>query len=81
MRSDFRDLILSCHLCQMNKQPSTLPDGVLIRLPVPREPVSLMTIGFAAPLPSDNKKEVILVVLNRFTGVTYLIPVSVTNGD
>ena len=60
----------------MNKQPTTLPDGIVTPLPVPRDPVSSIAINFAGPFPSDNKKELILVVLDRFTGFTYLIPVS-----
>jgi len=45
-------------------------------LPVPREPFSSIAIHFAVPFPSDNKKELILVVLDHFTGFSYLIPVS-----
>ena len=60
----------------MNKQPTTLPNGIVTPLPVPREPFSSIAIDFAGPFPSDNKKELILVVLDRFTGFTYLIPVS-----
>ena len=76
MRTDFKDYIRRCHLCQMNKQPTTLPDGIITPLPVPRELVSLIARDFAGPFPSDNEKELILVVLDRFTGFTYLIPVS-----
>ena len=76
MRNDFKDYIRRCHLCQMNKQPTTLPDRIVISLPVPREPFSSIAIDFAGSFPSDNKKEQILVVLDRFTGFTYLIPVS-----
>ena len=76
MRTDFKDYIRRCHLRQMNKQPTTLPEGIVTPLPVPREPFSWIAIDFAGPFPSDNKKEVILVLLDRFTWFTYLIPVS-----
>ena len=76
IRNDFKDYIRRCHLCQMNKQPTTLPDGIVTPLPVPREPFSLIAIDFAGPFPSDNKNELILVFLDRFTGFPYLIPVS-----
>ena len=76
MRHDFKDYVRRCHLCQMNKQPTTLPNGIVTSLAVPREPFSSIAIDFAGPCPSDNKKELILVVLDRFTGFTYLIPVS-----
>jgi len=76
MRSDFKDYIRRCHLCQMNKQPTTLPDGVVTPLPVPREPFFSLAIDFEEPFPNDNKKELILVVLERFIGFTYLITVS-----
>jgi len=60
----------------MNKQPTAVPDRVVIPPPVPREPFSSIAIDLADSFPSDNKKEQILVVLDRFTGYTYLIPVS-----
>ena len=60
----------------MNKQSTTLPDGIVTPLPIPRELFSLIAIDFGGPFPSDNKKELILVVLDCFTGFTYLIPVS-----
>ena len=76
MRTDFKEYIRRCHLCQMNKHPTTLPDGIVTPLPVPTEPFSSIAIDFAGLFPSDNNKELILVVLDRFTGCTYLIPVS-----
>ena len=60
----------------MNKQPTSLPDGIVTPLPVLREPFSWIPMAFAGPFPSDNRKELILVVLDHFTGFTYLIPVS-----
>ena len=76
IRNDVRDYMRRCHLCQMNKQPTTLPDGIVTPLPVPRKPFSSIAIDLAGPFPSNNKKEIILVVLDRLTGFTYLIPVS-----
>ena len=76
MRSDFKDYIRRCHLCQINKQPATLPDRIVTPLPVPRKPFSSITIDFAGRFTSSNKKEPILVLLHRFTGFTYVIPVS-----
>jgi len=77
MRGDLKDYIRRCHFCQMNKQPSTLPDGVVTPLLVLREPFSLIAIDFAEPFPRDTKTELILVGLNRFNGFTYhLISVS-----
>ena len=60
----------------MNKQPTTLSDGVVTPLPVPRERFSSIAIDFTGPFPSANNTELILVVLDPFTGFTYLIPVS-----
>jgi len=60
----------------MNKQPTTLPDRVVTPVPIHRELFSSIAIDFAGPFPSDYKEELILVVLDRFTGFTYLIPVS-----
>ena len=76
MTSDYKDYIRRCHLCQMNKQPATLPDRVVNPLPVTRKRFSSMAIDFAEPFPRDNKKELILLVLDHFIKFTYLIPVS-----
>ena len=76
MRSDFKDYIRRYHLFQMNKQPTTLPDGVVTPRPVPREPFSSIAIHFAGPFSINHKKELILIVLDRFTRFTYLLPVS-----
>ena len=40
MRTDFKDCIRRCHLCQMNKEPTALSDGIVTPLLVPREPFS-----------------------------------------
>jgi len=76
MRSDFKDYIRRCHFSQMNKQPTTLPDGVVTPLPVPRGPISSISIDIARHFPIKNKKELILIMLHCFTGFIYLIPVS-----
>ena len=76
MRNDFKDYIRRCGLCQMNKQPTTCPEGIVTPLPVPRERFSSIAIYFTGTFLSDNKKELILVRLDRFTRFTYLIPAS-----
>ena len=76
MRGDFKDYIRRCHLCQLNKQPTTLPEGAVTPLPVPKGPFSSLAIDFAGPFPPDSKYQLIMVVLDRFSGFTYLIPVS-----
>ena len=40
----------------MNKQPTTLADGIVTPLPVSREPFSSFAIDFAGLFSSDNKK-------------------------
>jgi len=76
MTIDFKASILRCHLCLINKQHTTIPDALVTPLPVPREPFSSIAIYLAGPFPSDIEKELILVVLDRFTGFPYLTPVS-----
>lgn len=61
---------------QINNNPTTLPDGVVKPLPVPRELFCSIAIDLAGPLPSDNQKELIIFMLDRFTRFTYVIPPS-----
>jgi hypothetical protein len=76
MHQDFVDFCHRCHLCQVNKIPIQVPEGKPRPMPIPKVPFEFLALDFAGPLLSDQKCDLILVVLDRFSGYTYLFPVS-----
>ena len=67
MRQDFVDFCCRCHLCQVNKVSTRLPEGEPRSLPIPEAPFESLAIDFAGPFPSDQKCELICVILDRFS--------------
>jgi hypothetical protein len=70
------DFCYRCHLFQVNKTPTQVPEGELRLIAIPSAPFETLALDIAGPLPSDQKSDLILVVLDRFSGYTYLFPVS-----
>jgi hypothetical protein len=72
----FVDFCHRCHLCQVNKISTQVPKGEPRPMPIPKARFQSIALDFAGPLPSDQKCDLILVVLDCFSGYTYLFPVS-----
>jgi hypothetical protein len=72
----FVDFYLGYYLCQVNKIPTQISEGKPRPIPIPKAPFESLALDFASPLPSNQKCDLILVVLNPFSGYTYLFPVS-----
>ena len=78
MRLDFNLFIRSCDTCQRNKEPTTLPRGDPLSLPIPTESYPSLAIDFAGPFPKSEDFESIFVIMDRFTSYTHLVPVTTT---
>jgi transposase InsO family protein len=76
MRSDFTLYIRSCDKCQKNKEPTTLPGGDPLTLPIPTEAYQSLAVDFAGPFPKSMNFESIFVIMDRFTSYTHLVPVT-----
>ena len=76
MRNDFILFIRSCDKCQKNKEPTTLPSGDPLTLPLPTEAYQSLAIDFAGPFPKSENFDSIFVILDRFTSYTHLVPVT-----
>jgi hypothetical protein len=76
MQQDFVEFCHRYHLCQVNKIPTKVTEGVPRPMPIPNALFESLALDLAGPLPSDQKGELILVVLDHFSGCTYLLPVS-----
>jgi hypothetical protein len=75
-RLDMQDYCKSCDSCQINKEPTTLPLGNPSSLPQPSATWQSYAIDFAGPFPTSQGYNTLLVILDRFSSFTFLIPVT-----
>jgi len=74
MRQDFVLYCRSCDKCQINNEPTTLPLGKALSLPAPDEAYQSLAIDFAGPFNKSNGYTTIMVIMDRFTSYTHLVP-------
>jgi len=74
MRQDFALYCRSCDKYQINNAPTTLPDGRSLTLPDPDEAYQSLAMDFAAPFNKSDGYTSIMVIMDRFTSYTHLIP-------
>jgi transposase InsO family protein len=76
MKDDVITYVHSCTNCQMNKSEHTHTLGLLQPLPVHATPWTSISIDFVIGLPRSEGKDVIMVVVDRFTKSAHFIPLS-----
>ena len=74
MRQDFIVYCQSCDKCQINNEPTTLPAGRSLTLPDPDEAYQSLAVDFAGPFNKSNEYTTIMVIMDRFTSYTHLVP-------
>jgi len=73
-----QDLVLycgSCDKCQINKEPTTLPYGQSLTRSDPDEAYQSLAIDFAGTFNKSDGYTSIMVIMDRFTSYTHLIPI------
>jgi len=78
MRQDFVLYCRSCDKCQINNEPTTLPLGKALSLPTPDEADQSLAIDFAGPFNKSNGYTTMMVIMDRFTSYTHLVPLKDT---
>jgi len=78
MCQDFVLYCRSCAKCQINNEPTTLPYGRSLTLPKPDEAYQSLAIDFAGPFNKSDGYTSIMVLMDRFTSYTHLIPLKDT---
>ena len=63
-----------CDICQQVKPARHAPYGLLAQLPVPDKKWTHITYDFITGLPQCNKKDALLVIVDRFSKGAYFIP-------
>ena len=74
MRQDFIVYCRSCDKCQINNVPTTLLAGQSLTLPDSDEAYQSLAIDFAVPFNKSNEYTTVMVIMDRFTSYTHLVP-------
>ena len=76
MRQDFIVYCRSCDKCQINNEPTTLLAGQSLTLHDTEEAYLSLAIDFAGPFNKSNGYTTVMVIMNRFTSYTHLVPLN-----
>jgi hypothetical protein len=73
-----RNYIRECDTCQRDKPARHSPYGELQLSEVPTKPFEWITMDFITKLPESNECDMIMVIVDRLTKFTYMIPTTET---
>lgn len=73
MQLEVKDFVRSCPVCQKNKSENTPYPGLLAQLPIADIAWTQISMDFVEGLPKSNRKDVILVIVDRFTKYAHFI--------
>lgn len=73
MRQVVKKIVQQCPVCQLNKAHHLRYPGLLHRLPVPDFSWTHISMDFVEGLPMSDNKDLILVVVNRFTKYAHFV--------
>ena len=76
MHKDIKDTVLQCDTCKRCKDEHTAYPGLLQPLPIPQYSWSHVTMDFIEGLPVSEKKDTIMVVVDRFTKSAHFVSLS-----
>lgn len=73
MKKEVKQFVRSCDNCQRNKTENIHPPGLLQPLAIPNQAWAQVSMDFIEGLPKSNNKDVIMVVVDRFTKYAHFI--------
>ena len=76
LKKSVEDYVAQCPVCQRSKHEQCKYPGLLDPLPTPDMAFTHLTMDFVEGLPKSQGKEVILVVVDKFTKYSHFIPLS-----
>lgn len=76
LNKDVRRYVRKCKICQAAKSETVAKPGMLQPLPVPSEVWTDVSMDFITGLPTSMGKNVIMVVVDRFSKGAHFIPLS-----
>ena len=76
MHKQVKEFVRTYHVCQKNKAEHNPYPGLLGQLPIPDMAWTHISMDFVEGLPKSNNKDVILVIVDRFTKYAHFLPLS-----
>jgi transposase InsO family protein len=76
MKKDVETWVTECPVCQRSKHEHCQYPGILDPLPVPDMAWTHISMDFVEGLPKSQGKDVIMVVVDRFTKYAHFVPLS-----
>ena len=76
MKSDLKQHIKECGVCQQMKHETCKPVGLLQPLPIPIKPWSVVSMDFISGLPTSQRLDIVMVVMDRLTKYVHFIGLS-----
>jgi transposase InsO family protein len=76
MKEDMIEKVHKCNTCQLNKSETVASPGLLQPIPVPEGPWTVITMDFIGGLPKSQGKDVLWVIIDKFTKYCHLIPLA-----
>ena len=76
LRADVRKYVKECDTCQRLKHETCNPVGLLQPLPIPEKPWVAVSMDFVEGLPKSQMKEVVMVMVDRFTKFVHFVALS-----
>ena len=74
MKTDIKNFVATCKVCQRNKSDNLSPAGLLQPLPIPTQVWTNIFMDFIGGLPKSKGKDTILMVVDRLTKYAHFIP-------
>jgi len=76
MHKQVKEFVRTYPVCQKNKAEHNPYPGLLEQLPIPDMAWTHISMDFVEGLPKSNNKDVILVIVDRFTKYAHFLPLS-----
>lgn len=76
MKEKIKEYVQSCPICQQAKSEHVRLPGLLQPLPVPTTAWTVVSLDFIEGLPSSNKYNTILVVVDKYINYAHFIPLA-----
>lgn len=76
MKQAVYDFVRLCDVCERCKGENSFPAGLLQPLPIPQQAWQHIALDFFEELPKSEGKDIISVVVDRFTKYSHFIPLA-----
>ena len=78
MKHDIEKYVKGCHECQRSKSDRQPRAALLQPNEVPSEPWTIISVDLIRPLVTSKGKDMILVIVDRFSKKAYFLPCNTT---